>query len=105
MHIGYALNVDHYILEQIDTNYTKVEEKSFRMVVEWIKRDENPCYCKLISSMKEQGLSDATQILEQIIKSSKILLLIVQYVTSFAKVGLLHTTVSIYQSIICQLSI
>ena len=71
-HVGYALGLEHSVLECIELNDHKTEERAFRMLNEWIQRDAKSCYCKLISAMYQEGLVEGVEILKRKIKSSKV---------------------------------
>lgn len=70
-YVGLALNLEHNLLETIESNHQKIDDRSFQMLVEWMKRDKKPCYCKLISAMEEEELQSAVHDLKQKIKSSE----------------------------------
>ena len=67
------MGLEHNVIELIKLNLQEVEERSFRMLVEWIQRDVKSCYCKLISAMAEEHLDRGIEILKHKIKSSKVL--------------------------------
>ena len=71
-HVGYILELEPNVIDHIELNLREVEERCFRMLVEWIQRDVNSCYCKLISAMAEEHLDKGIEILKCKIKSSKI---------------------------------
>ena len=79
-HIGYILELDPNVIDHIELNLQEVEERAFKMLVEWIQRDVKSCYCKLISAMSEEGLHKGIEKLKFKIKSSK--KLINQYIAS-----------------------
>ena len=40
-------------------------------MAEWMRRDPNPCYCKLIFAMNEEGLLSGIEVLKSKIKLGK----------------------------------
>ena len=70
-HIGYTLGLEHNVLENIESNFAKVEERAFKMLSEWMRRDVQSCYCKLISAMNEGNLVSGVEILKKKITKSK----------------------------------
>ena len=68
-HIGYALGIEHGVLENIEIDYRRTGDQTFRMLNEWMQRDADSCYCKLISAMNKEGLVRGVQILKASIKS------------------------------------
>ena len=70
-HVGYNLGLQHSVLNIIELNSQDVEQRTFRMLEEWMQRNVKTCYCKLISAMLEEGLCQGVEILKQNIKSSK----------------------------------
>ena len=73
-YVGYNLELEENVIEHIELNSRTVEDQSFQMLVEWIRRDVKSCYCKLIAAMTEEGLHKGIEKLKYKIKSSKILL-------------------------------
>jgi len=71
-HVGYTLWLKHSVLENIEIDYHKADERAFTMLKEWIERDAKSCYCKLISAMYREGLVRGIEILKKMIKSSKV---------------------------------
>ena len=67
--VGYSLKLKHHVLEKIEQRQTKIEDQAFAMLVEWMQTDVEPCYCKLISALDEQGLSNIANDLKVIVKS------------------------------------
>ena len=68
-HVGYILGLDHSSLTNIEINSHEIEERAFKMLVEWLERDVESCYCKLISAMNEEGLCEKVDILKHKIKN------------------------------------
>ena len=77
-YIGYNLDLTHDIIDYIELSTPTVEDRSFRMLIEWIQRDVKSCYCKLISVMTEEGLYEGVENLKYRIKSSKFLLVFIK---------------------------
>ena len=71
MHIGIALRIKLSVLQSIEQNYHKVEERAFRMLNEWMQRSANPCYCRLIAAMNEEHLIEGVVVLQEKINSSE----------------------------------
>ena len=65
------MELDPNVIDHIELNLQEVQERSFRMLVEWIQRDAKSCYCKLISAMTEEHLDKGIEILKCKIKSDK----------------------------------
>ena len=55
-YVGYNLELEANFIEHIELNSWTVGDRSFQMLVEWIRRDVTSYYCKLISAMTEEGL-------------------------------------------------
>ena len=70
-HVGYNLGLEHSVLNVIELNSQDVEQRTFKMLEEWMQTNVKTCYCKLISAMLEEDLCQAVEILKQNIKSSK----------------------------------
>ena len=69
-YVGYNLELEQNVIEHIEFNSRTVEDQSFKMLTEWIRRDVKPCYCKLISAMTEEGLHKGIEKLKHKIKSN-----------------------------------
>lgn len=69
-HIGYTLGLEHSVLNCIEHNNHQVEERSFNMLEEWMQRDVEACYCKLISAMERESLCSGAEALKSKIKPS-----------------------------------
>ena len=68
-HVGYALGLEHSLLECTEHNHPHgVEEKAFKMLTDWIQRDVHPCYCKLIYAMDKEHLHQGVECLRFYIK-------------------------------------
>ncbi|XP_065903623.1 uncharacterized protein [Dysidea avara] len=67
--VGYSLQLKYYIIDNIEQRQTRIEDKTFEMLVEWRQTDTHPCYCKLISALNEHKLSGAVDDLKVNIKS------------------------------------
>ena len=65
------MELDPNVIDHIELNLQEVQKRSFKMLVEWIKRDAKSCYCKLISAMAEEHLDKGIEILKYKIKSGK----------------------------------
>ena len=82
-YVGYNLELEENVIDHIELNSRTVEDQSFQMLVEWIRRDVKSCYCKLIAAMTEEGLHKGIEKLKYKIKSSKIFFVIIkQYIAS-----------------------
>ena len=73
----------HHILENIECDTQQVAEQAFKMLTKWMQMDAESCYCKLITAMKEDGLSSEAEALKSMISSSKFLLLTMYVFLSF----------------------
>jgi len=63
------LGLEDNVLNIIQLSSHGFKERAFEMLTEWIKRDEDSCYCKLISTMNVEGLSRGVDVLKENIKS------------------------------------
>lgn len=70
-HVGYKLGLECTQLEAIELNKVLIEERAFTMLCDWIHRDVSTCYCKLISAMKKEHLSNGVEHLKEEIKLCK----------------------------------
>ena len=70
-HIGYTLGLQDCALNNVELNYSKVEEQAFNMLKLWIEKDANACYCKLISAMNGEGLFKEVETLKEKIEASE----------------------------------
>ena len=72
IHIGYNLGLERSVLKIIEQNVHEVEEQAFQMLNEWLQRDLESCYCRLISAMYKQGLGRGVDVFKKNIKSSNL---------------------------------
>ena len=72
-----------YIIDNIECDTQQVAERAFKMLTKWVEMDAESCYCKLITAMKEDGLSSEAEALKSMISSSKFLLLTMYDFLSF----------------------
>ena len=70
-YVGYALELENSALDNIKSNFHKVEDQAFEMLKYWIQTDVESCYCKLISAMNEEGLVKGIEILKGRIQTSE----------------------------------
>ena len=70
-HVGLILEINHNVINLIELNLQQFEERSFNMMIEWMQRDPNPCYCKLILAMNKEGLLRGIEVLKSKIKLGK----------------------------------
>jgi len=70
-YVGYALGIDHAVLNTIEHDSPKIEDRAFKMLADWIERNADSCYCELISAMNNEYLSRGVGVLKEKIKSCK----------------------------------
>lgn len=62
--VGYSLQLNYDVIEKIEERNHSIEDLTFAMLVQWMQTDPEPCYCKLISALSEQGLMNAIESLK-----------------------------------------
>ena len=70
--VGSALQLDWYKLDCIDSDYKKVDEKALQMLFKWKQRTKRPCYCELLSALREYKLFGAVECLNEFIHTTYI---------------------------------
>ena len=70
-HIGLQLEVKTCILECIDLNSKRVEDKALEILLKWKYGNSHPCYCDLLSALREQDLHEAVKHLKQLLLHKK----------------------------------
>ena len=63
--VGSALQLEWYKLNCIDSDNKKVEEKALQMLFKWREGTAHPCYCKLLSALRECKLFVAVKCLNE----------------------------------------
>ena len=63
--VGSALQLNWNELSCIDSNHEKVEEKALQMLFKWREGTAHPCYCKLLSALRECKLFAAVKCLNE----------------------------------------
>jgi len=69
--VGYALGIEHAVLNNIEYNSPNIEDRAFKMMADWIERSTDICYCKLISAMNNEHLVRGVEVLKEKIKLCK----------------------------------
>ena len=67
MNVGLVLKVKQHKLDCIDADYRYVERKAFHMLLKWKDTNPHPCYCELLTALREQDLHEAVKRLEEFI--------------------------------------
>ena len=62
------MGLDDDVITNIEINNNDVEDQTFKMFQEWLRKDVSSCYSKLISALKKEDLDSAAEILENNIK-------------------------------------
>ena len=69
-YVGLDLELDNGLIKNIEHDEQDFEDRAFKMMSKWVKRNANSCYCQLISAMENQGLDSGAKVLKEKIKSS-----------------------------------
>ena len=64
--IFWVLIMQHFqiIIIEIDKQFN-TDKQAFKMLQNWIKRDNESCHCKLITAMAEEGLYNKVKTLKE----------------------------------------
>ena len=63
MNVGASLKIKWAELECIEADCKEVQRKALRMLHKWKKGTVNPCYCQLLSALREYNLLEAVECL------------------------------------------
>ena len=57
------------MLDCIDSNYARVEDKALHMLIKWKSSNSHACWCHLLFALREQDLPEAVEYFKELLRA------------------------------------